>query len=69
MSAKLLFWSLCAFLVFGALAFLAVVCVVCQALRRQRAEQKRWAMDPVTKIRHVPLVIERGAVQPWRAQP
>jgi hypothetical protein len=51
MSAKLLFWALCAFLIFGAIAFLAVVACVLRSWRRQRREAARWAMDPVRRLR------------------
>lgn len=51
MSARILIWALAAFLVFGALAFAALIAVVINAWRRQRREAARWAMDPVRRLR------------------
>ena len=55
MKAPLLIWSLLAFLVFGALAFLAVVTMALRAavlaLRARRRERLRAAFDPVRPLR------------------
>lgn len=51
MSAKILFWSLCAFLFFGAVAFLACIVCIVRRWRRERREAIRFAMDPVRRFR------------------
>lgn len=51
MSPRVLFWSLCAFLIFGALAFLALSWWAWRAAARQRREEKLFAMDPVRRLR------------------
>lgn len=51
MSARFLIWALGAFLVFGAVAFLALIAVVVDHFRSKRRERVREAFDPVRPLR------------------
>lgn len=51
MTAKILLWSAVAFMVFGTLAFIALVAAIIRAWRLERRARVREAMDPVRRIR------------------